>query len=346
MNPDDRPGVAPGTSDLVGQSRVVVRLWAALASGRVHHCYLFEGPRGVGKATVALRLAMAANCEQWGVLPPADLPCATCPTCRKIAEGHHPDVLEIGPDPSKASDVITVDQVREVTRQLSLHRHSARRRFVLVDPADRVRSEAAHALLKTLEEPPEGTGFILITSKAPSLLPTVRSRSQRVRFRAVPEEELRTWLARRGVTDAERLARLSLGSPGVALQIAGGRADEWDQMRAALLEALGGGVGVLVSWVEKTVAPPKEAADRRVEVLLAVLAGMLRDAACHGAGRPKRATDPDPDGVAAAWGRRLWPGGIRRLDDALTQARERLDLHVSNRLVLEALLATLAAELE
>ncbi len=342
---DNRPDltVAPGHADILGQQRVCEQLWGALESDRFHHCYLFEGRQGVGKATVALRLAMAANCSggHSGQVPP----CARCASCRQIAEGRHPDIIELRPDPKKASGTITVEQVRNVLRKLSLHRHSARRRFVIVDPADLVRIEATNALLKTLEEPPESTGFLLVSARTASLLPTVVSRSLRVRFRSVPPDELIPWLARRGLAEPERLARLSLGSPGAAIVLGQGRLEALTQARQALLEALRGGPKALFDYVEKLAAPPRASWEPRVELCLEVLELLLRDTVLCSAGQDDRILEREQLDVAQAWGKRLWPAGVQRLELALEDARSQLLVNVPARLVMEALLSTVVAEL-
>ncbi len=339
-----RPAIAPGYQDILGQDQACQGLWAALQAERLHHCYLFEGPLGVGKATVALRLAMAANCEA-AAEPGARPPCTRCPSCRSIGAGRHPDVIELVPDPKKASGTITVDQVRDVIRRLSLHRHSARRRFVIVDPAELLRVEATNALLKSLEEPPLGTGFVLVTSRVASLLPTVISRSLRVRFRAVALDELAPWLAARGLADPERLARLALGSPGAALRLGDGRLVALQAARGELLTALAGGPAELLGYAERSATGKRVDWEPRLELCLELLELLLRDATCCASGRDELVLDPDQLEMARSWAERLWPTGFQRIELALEQARQRLRLNVSPRLVLEALLSRVAAEL-
>ena len=338
----DRPSVAPGTDDILGQQRACSQLWTAVRSDRLHHCYLFEGRPGVGKATVALRLAMACNCEGPDDGP---LPCGSCKPCRLIAAGQHPDVIELRPAPGKASGTITVDQVRDVLRRLTLHRHSARRRFILVDPVDMVRVEAINAMLKTLEEPPDGTGWILITARVASLLPTVISRALRVRFASVPTGQLAPWLAQRGLPEPERLARLALGSPGQAIQLAAGRLEAMAAAREALLEALGHGPKGLFAYSEKLCASPRTAWEPRVSLMMDALELLLRDTVQCAAGRPDGVLDETQRAEAEDWAQRLWPTGIERTDAALEHARQRLLLNVPPRLVVEALLSGLVVEL-
>ena len=106
----------------------------------------------MGKRTTAVALAMAANCEGEG-----QPPCGACNSCRLVASGSHPDVMIIEPPEDRATPTISVEQVREVVRKVGYHRYSGKRRVVIVDPAEAMGPSAANALLKTLEEPPEGT---------------------------------------------------------------------------------------------------------------------------------------------------------------------------------------------
>ena len=218
----------PLLTPLLGNEALRQQLCTSVDQGRLHHCLLFEGPEGIGKHHAAIQLALYANClaeEEARAAPmlsfgftapgPVQKPCGRCRSCRPFLAGSHPDLIVIGPDPSKVTQVITADQARRLTASLSLQRHSAKHRFIIIDPADALNEEAANALLKTLEEPPEGTRFLLITARPASLLQTVRSRSQRVRFRPVPEGTLGAWLAERGLDPV--LAHYAQGSPGRAL---------------------------------------------------------------------------------------------------------------------------------
>ena len=190
-------------SELQAQDRAVGALQAALRRGRLHHAYLLGGPEGVGKGTAARLLAQAANCEGPGARVdglPEDA-CGECAPCRKIARGTHPDVFLLqeervmakagrwepkgGRTPSRE---IVVDQVRDlVDHRLSMRRFEGRRRVVVIDPADAMNVQAQNALLKTLEEPPEGTTLVLVSSSPDALLPTIKSRCLRVAFAPLPE---------------------------------------------------------------------------------------------------------------------------------------------------------------
>jgi len=207
-------------SELIAQDRALGSLRSALRRGALHHAYLFGGPEGVGKGRAARLLAQAANCEAGGAGPSGlrDDPCGTCGPCRKIERGLHPDVLLLQEERTMAragrwepkggrapSRDIVVDQVRDlVDHRLALKRHEGRRRFVVIDPADRMNPQAQNALLKTLEEPPEATTLVLVSSSPDTLLPTIRSRCLRVAFGPLPAEVVAERLAR---SFADRLAR-------------------------------------------------------------------------------------------------------------------------------------------
>jgi DNA polymerase-3 subunit delta' len=295
----------------------------------------------VGKHTAAVRIAMAGACTGPGEV----LPCGICPTCLQMSKGLHPDLIEIGPDPTKKTPVISRDQSREIVRQAGMRSYNASWRTFVIDPVDRMQPAAANALLKTLEEPPSGTGFVLVTSRASSLLPTILSRSQRVRFRPVPEADLVAWLQGRGVDQAARVARLAQGSPGRALSLAKDGLASVDELRAEILEVLAGGVVAIVPFAEKSVRGDRVRWQKRVEALLDVLEGLVRDAALVGAGRAEGLLNEDRETLIQAWADALWPRGVQTLQAALAQSREQLFLNVNGRLLLETLLSRFAAAL-
>jgi DNA polymerase III subunit delta' len=219
-------------SELIAQDRALSPLRSALRRGALHHAYLFGGPDGVGKATAARLLAQAANCEGPGAPAQGDA-CGACGPCRKIAKGVHPDVLVLaeeramvkagrweakgGRTPSKD---IVVDQVRDlVDHRLAMKRFEGRHRFVIIDPADGMNPQAQNALLKTLEEPPEGTTLVLVASSPDALLPTIRSRCLRVPFAPIPAAALAARLEAEGhpPEKARLAAAISGGSLGRAL---------------------------------------------------------------------------------------------------------------------------------
>jgi len=331
----------PGTTDLLGHREALALLWGALQRGALHHAYLFEGPQGVGKRTVAVRLAMAANCTGAAEVPP----CGVCGPCKQIAAGHHPDVIVLEPEADKATAIISVSQVREVVRLAGYHRYNARRRFVIVDPAEAMPPSAANALLKTLEEPPEGTGFVLVATHASALLSTIVSRCQRVRLHAVPDDDLATWLQERGVEDPAGLACAALGCPGRALALSEGSLAERRALRDGLLAALGGRLGGVFSWSVEVTKGDARTWRARAEEVLDLVDELLRDATIRGAGGTAPLLNADRAQVIDAWAAALWPDGVTRCAEAVVEARLELARNVSGKNLLDALVATLATEL-
>jgi DNA polymerase III subunit delta' len=227
-----------------GQDRAVRLLRRALSRGQPHHAYLFAGPEGVGKELLARLFAQAANCES----DPVDArPCGSCAACAGIARGNFPDVQWILPQSelvargklAKAdlevapSREIRVDEVRELARRLSLAPLRGRRKLAILTPADALNERAQNALLKTLEEPPPQTTFILVSAQPDQLLPTVRSRCARVQLVPLLPEMIAARLMREKVAEAEareRAARAG-GSLSRALRLSG---EDLERDRAVL----------------------------------------------------------------------------------------------------------------
>lgn len=327
---------------ILGHERALTHLRETNAQGRLHHAYLFEGPEGVGKLRVARWLALMCNCE---AADPADRPCGQCNTCITIAGGSHPDVSVVVPDPTKATKSIPVARIREVIRTTGFHRYGSRRRFVIIDPAESMAPAAANALLKTLEEPPDGTGFVLLTTHADVLLPTVLSRCQRIRFGPVALDALVPWLRERGVEDADAAARISGGCPGRALALAEGELAQRQALRDELLATLGGDLGGIFGWTESLTKGSRAAWRSRVELVLELLEDLLRDATVCAQGGERELLHADIPTVTAAWSKALWPGGVRACNQAIEDCRDDLRVNVTGRTALDALLTVFATQL-
>jgi DNA polymerase-3 subunit delta' len=325
---------------LLGHADVLRGLTDALDADRLHHALLLEGAEGSGRRLVAQRLALYSSCEA-----PGGRPCGQCGACRRILAGTHPDVILIAPDADSASGQISVDRVRDLVRAAILHRYSAPRRFIVIDPAEALPTSAANALLKTLEEPNPGTHFCLIARHAQGLLPTIVSRCQRVRLAPVPEDALVAWLEARGVPDARAAARLSGGSPGRALAWSDGELAARRALRDELLAALGGDLERLMRFAETVTEGSRAESRGAVQSALAVVEDLLRDAALTASNRADRVLDLDAAPVTAAWAAALWPGGLTTCAQHLADARAQLAINVTPRTAVEALLAKLATEL-
>ncbi|PAX09588.1 DNA polymerase III subunit delta' [Sphingomonas lenta] len=221
-------------TSLVGHAAAQLAFLSALRSGTLHHAWLLAGPEGVGKATFAHAAALRLLAEASGgpELPPGlDVP-ANHPT-RSLAEaGSHPD-LRVLTRLTKTSDTgaetvarsITIDQVRGLLPMFATTPSLGARRVVVIDAIDDLERAGANALLKSLEEPPAGTVFLLVSHAPGRLLPTIRSRCRTVRFSPLPEAEvrqvLRSALPEAGEEELAATARAGEGAPGRALRFAG-----------------------------------------------------------------------------------------------------------------------------
>lgn len=210
-----------GFSTVIGQERAVSQLKAMLNNRRVPPGLLFTGPHGCGKGYAALRFARALNCLDEDAVSRQDC-CALCQNCVHIAKGIHPDVIvcdyafqaRLSGKEEARQEHILIDTIRELIIKAQQKAIAGRWKVYIIDRADTMTNEAANALLKLLEEPPEGTLWILLAEKREALPETIRSRCQTVAFNPLSEEAVSEILVERGMTldEAQRLALVSEGS--------------------------------------------------------------------------------------------------------------------------------------
>ena len=192
---------------IIGHQQIVEQLQHTVASDRIAGAYLFVGPTGVGKETVARYFAQLIFCEQEAQPP---IVCGECLACRKVDSGNHPDLQFIRPEGS----LLKIGQIRELQKQIIYEPLEASRKVYILTDVERMNAEAENCLLKTLEEPPASSVLILLTSNIRALLPTTRSRCQILQFHLMPTQELTEILVERFSVAPEQATTLAITADG------------------------------------------------------------------------------------------------------------------------------------
>jgi DNA polymerase III subunit delta' len=312
---------------IMGHERPLTILRRALGSGRVAHAYLFSGPDGVGKATVAGEFAKALLCGA------SDRDsCDQCEVCAKVSSGNHPDVVRIEPE----KDQIVVGQVREMQRIMAFRPLEGAWRVIIVDPAHDLNPQAANALLKALEEPPCGNVLILVARSTASLLPTVVSRCQVVHFSPLPAAEVSRFLVERKGWDGEKARRAVLraqGSIGKAMTFQDEAAEDIEPELIELLKGLEQQSGPQILELAHSWAGGRKDALAR----LGALQGILRDLIFMRVGRGDVENEKYREplrAVASQWDLPGLLGGWEKVNEAI----EGVERNWNPQLVVEELL--------
>jgi DNA polymerase-3 subunit delta' len=330
---DDDDILAPPPIDLLPwHAAACDRLSGAIGSGRLSHGLLLQGPAGVGKGRFASALAAALFCTGRGDRLEA---CGACPECNLSRAGTHPDVHWVRPLEDKKS--IGVDQVREACERLGMTSMRRGYRVAIVEPADRMTTQAQNALLKTLEEPSARTVIVLVTARPSALLATLRSRCQRVEIARPDHGMALGWLGTTlGTPVPGRLLAVAGGAPLKALALAPHFADLEQQM-----------TGLLEAFLEGRIDVTRAAADMqgeglptRLDWLEAWLAGCVQRATGLADENPLTFRPGSPLQRAAA---ELNITAAFQVLDRLREARRLLEGSASAPLVVETVLLELRA---
>lgn len=216
---------------------------------RLPHAILLHGRRGIGKAAFARTLAQTLLCENPA---PSGTACGQCAACHWLEAGTHPDFRQIEPDSlaeanananaedqgsdkKKPSQQIIIDQIRILPEFIGITSHRGGPKVILIHPAEALNINAANALLKSLEEPPARTYFLLVSHRPHSLLPTIRSRCQQLALQGPTPEAAAAWLKSQGMANPELALAQSGNSPLAALQL---DTEEYWQQRSILLKGI------------------------------------------------------------------------------------------------------------
>jgi DNA polymerase-3 subunit delta' len=321
--------------DIIGHRRVIALLSRSIVQGSLPPSLIFSGPEGVGKGLVAQAVAQALNCREVATELPG---CGRCAACGRIARGVHPDVQTLAPGENGS---IKIEQVRQAVGQTAYRPFEGRRRVTIIDDADSLMIAAQNALLKTLEEPPPGSVFILVTARHDALLPTVRSRCPEIRFGRLSSSDVATVLEQKhgySTRDALAGAAAADGSVRRALEadegeVAGARAAAEQVLRAAAGSR--DARGRLDSVKELLKSGGGSASEREhLGVHLQALASLLRDLGVLASGADPRLLAnvdlrPSLDALAGTFGSER----AVRAFTAVDRAHTALDRNVSPKVV-------------
>ncbi len=330
---------------LLGHEGIVDAFRRTLKRGRLAHAYLFTGPTGVGKRLFALEVARALLCSGNHSDDPLNA-CGHCPDCIQVEAGTHPDLYQVA-RPEDAHE-FPVKLMQDVCRTLSLKSARGRGKIIIIDEADDLNEESANCFLKTLEEPPTGSVFILIGSTPDRQLPTIVSRCQVIRFAPLADALVEESLRQRDIDDPTliaRLVRLGRGSPGLALALAD--PELWsfrDALIAGIAQPKIDSVALSRLWMEYVEKAGKESAAHRGRAQLAV--GLLIDffadvLSLKESGPTPRSLDEDR-AAEESLGSRFDADQLMAVLERCLESAHQLDRRVQLILVIEALLDAVA----
>jgi DNA polymerase III subunit delta' len=322
--------------NLIGHDWAVDLLQAHMVHNEVRHAYLFCGPPGIGRRTLALRFVQALNCPS--TLQPG-VPCQSCLTCRQIEKMQYADLLVAQAE--QEGGTLTVDQVRELQRSLALAPYQGRYKVALLLRFEEAHTSAMNALLKTLEEPSPQVIILLTADSAENLLPTIVSRCEVIRLRPIQWEKISQALQQDNnlsQDQARLLAHISGGRPGRALSYRNQpeRLEERTSWLNDLVNLLSGGLVERFNQAEMLVNDKENIRN----ILLAWLS-FWRDVTIKSAGASAPVTNLDRISEIHALAERLDMQSASQMTGSIERAISLIDRNINMRLVLENLMLDL-----
>lgn len=329
---------------IIGHESAVDQLARAVQSGRINHAYLFTGPDGVGRGTLARTFARALVCD-------AELearPCGACSACRRVGEGIYPDVTTVSLQTQLAASekrdsrntVISIETIRELRSSVSLRPMESDWRVAIIEDVDRVSRDAYDALLKTLEEPPPYVVLLLIATEFAALPETIRSRCRHISLEPLPRSLVAEELSKRGVggDQADLIARLTRGRIARAIELTADQEtlEQRNELVKRGVEMIGDPL-VALAEVRRLADVYRRGQRDQVQQEIDQLIGLWRDLLLHGAGRPDDVTNIDVIDDLARAGHGWQLAEIQRAVESCSRALRDLSVNVQPRLALNTM---------
>lgn len=221
-----------GFSEIVGHEQIIEHLQNAIATDKVSHAYILNGPDKSGKMMLAKAFAQTLQCEKGGTEP-----CMECHSCKQAMSGNQPDIIFVR---HEKPNTISVDDIRtQVNNDIVVKPYSSKRKIYIVDEAEKMNPQAQNALLKTIEEPPAYATLLLLTTNADMFLATILSRCVRLNLKAVRDEKIKDFLMKKHQLpdyQADVCVAFAQGNVGKAIQLAS--SDSFNELKAAALQLL------------------------------------------------------------------------------------------------------------
>ena len=328
-------------SDIIGQRQVIDGLKSSIKNNRVGHAYIFEGPAGIGKQTIASVFASALVCSaDQSSSKKAGEPCGSCRDCIKSRSGNHPDIQELRVASSNRSSAgIGVDMIRELQRDIYVKPYEANKKIYIIPRAERMTIQAQNSLLKVLEEPPVYGMIILTVENAARLLETILSRAVLIRFRIHPQKEVEAFLSKHYPDLKDEIPVLAAFSGGIIGKAEGMATSE--EFRAMRWDA----VGIMMKLLSENeldilqtvnyFAENKHLVNEILDFLLSLFRDIIFIKELH---NENRIINRDMRPQLKEFSQRVFSGAIASIMNCLLDTKKKISMNVNYTLAIETML--------